>query len=172
MLPLALLLFLIFITPVRAGALIRADQTGTRAKIGVMAWGVRRQWEIAGTPGAVGRILDARKKHPGGKGLLKGLFPARGGGLRRAVRLQRAEICAEIGLRDAAAAALLCSGLTAVGGMIPGLRLSVRPRLDGRWALRGLCIAESRLGILCVALILALRAGKKEEKPWIIPSAA
>ena len=173
MLPFTLLiLFLLWITPVKAGALLRWDREGARCRLGILIWGIRRQWEIAPRKGALARLMRLRKKRRPAAPFFKGFSSAGGKLLRRAVRLQRAEIDGEIGLHDAAASTLLCGSLQAAGGMIPGLRLSIRPRLDGRWALRGLCIAESRLGILCVALILALRAGKKEEKPWIIPSAA
>lgn len=174
-------LFALLISPVKIGAWACAGREGIRVRIGILIWGLRLQGDILFRQGKTelwfrGRqvpIPRRKKGRPSAAAILRHLFfPDRPLSRSLGVRVSRAEIRADIGSRDAAAAALLTGLLRAASRIIPGVHIDARPRMEGRWAVQALCIAESRLGILCVAYALALKAGKKEEKSWSIPSAA
>lgn len=175
---LLIVLFLLWITPVKAGLLLRAGEDGTQGEIGVMAWGIplrfslrrgRRGLEAVfhGRPVALPR---PRGKSAAGPAALSLLLPGKASPLRRAVTVREAEIALQIGLRDAAAAALLTGLIRAAAGLLPGIRLRAVPCLGGGWALRARCIAEGRAGMLWTAYALSARRAK-EEKAWSIPSA-
>ena len=170
---LLLILFLLLLAPVKAGAVLFADREGVRGKIGVMVWGVRLQAEVRLCPGGSeirfrGKPLPPLRRRKGTGPVFRG----QGWGLlKRGVRVLRAEAACEIGFQDAAAAALLTGLVRAVSGFVPVLKLTARP--GPRFALAAKCIAESRLGILWAAYALRLWGrGRKEDKAWIIPSAA
>ena len=174
-------LFLLLIAPVKLGAAAGVGREGIRIRLGLMVWGLRWQGAIRLQQGRAVLLIRGRQvplpprkqgSPPAASTLRHLFFPDPAQSRRRGVRITRAELHLDVGSRDAAAAALLTGLLRAAACLIPGVRITARPRMGGLWAARALCIAESRLGILCVAYALALKAGKKEEKSWSIPSAA
>ena len=78
--------------------------------------------------------------------------------LRKLVKVNTFIIALRLGGGDAAALALGAGALRALGGALPSLRFQCVPCLNGKTALRAVCIAEARLGILLVAWLLWKRA--------------
>ena len=164
-------LFLLFITPVRAGIWVEWDGNRLRGAVGVTVWGIRGQAALTGRRGDGGRLrimaalggrsvsLPSPHGKSGGAKKLLGLLRHRDAWtpLRRAVQVTRLEAAVRLGGGDAAALALLTGLLRAVGGLLPGLRLRCVPVLGGKSGLRAVCIAEARLGILCTAWLMAKR---------------
>lgn len=177
------MLFLLWITPVKAGAVVNWNGKCLRVKLGLMIWGVRLRGDARLENGQselrlLGRrvTLPRRKKpRPGAIGFARALLRvyAAHPWLRQGGRILRAEAEIGLGIRDAARAALLCGLIRAVGSLIPRARFRACPRPDGQWSGRAMCIIEGRAGMLCLACALAyLACVQKEEKPWSIPSAA
>ena len=176
-------LFLLWITPVKAGAAVRWDGKELRAELGLMIWGARlrgearlgggkSEWRLLGRKAALPR---RRKPHPSALRFFRSLgrVYASHPWLKQGGRIERAEAEIGLGVKDAAAAALLCGLIRAAGGGSPRARIGACPRPDGKWSGRGLCIIEGRAGMLWLACALAYAACvQKEEKPWSIPSAA
>ena len=182
-------LFLLGITPVRLGAAVALGQGRPRWAVGVMLWGVRLQGQLTvkfrwmeGAPQAV--LCLGKRQH---------ILKPRAGGGKRALALIRALLKTEakrrapsgftrfslsgavrVGGEDAALVAQWTGALRALGGLLPGTEVACFPAFGGTWALRLRCIAETRLGILWAAALRTFvrthRAGRKEDKPWIIPS--
>ncbi len=161
-----LALFLLFIAPLRAGVRVQWDENGLRGAVGLMIWGLREQADFTLARGAAGQLRLTAAFHgkslplPQGKsrsglGLkLLGLLLRSNGknaALRGAVRVNALSVALRLGGQDAAALALAAGTLRAVGGALPFLRFRCVPALGGKTALRAVCIAESRLGILLVA---------------------
>ncbi|MBR1583983.1 MAG: hypothetical protein IJ662_00400 [Clostridia bacterium] len=173
---LLLILYALWITPVKAGATLRLGGGPIRGEIGIMIWGLTVQGRYGMTDGQfhlwIGhKLLPTRKDRRVPKlPLLRHFFRSGPLGIRP-VTLQALEIQVDVGAQSAATAALLCGLLQAAGGVTPILRLQARPRPGQPSALRARCIAQGRLGILLSAYILAAKAQKEEHHPWIIPSA-
>ncbi len=166
---LGLALFLLFITPVRAGMRIVWDEKGLRGAVGLMAWGLREQADFSLGLGAAGGLRLTAAFH--GKSLalppmknrarsgvkLLGLLLKSNGknaALRRLVKVRTLNAVLRLGGGDAAALALGAGALRAAGSALPFLRFQCVPVLGGKTALRAVCIAESRLGILLVAWLM------------------
>lgn len=173
-----LMIFLVLIAPVKAGALATVSKRGVRGAFGFMVWGVSVQGRFLLEAGKreirIGsRPMKLPRKKSGRFSFSRLIRSGAWKLLRRGVTIQRADAQMQLGLRDAAAAALLAGLAQALSGLLPGVRFRALPRLGGPWELRAKCIAETRLGILLAAFALtALFRGQKEEKTWIIPSAA
>ena len=154
-----------------------------------MIWGLRDQVDFTAARNAAGVMrltaafrgknlpLPVRKGGAGRALRVLGLLLRSNGkdaALRRAVRVDTLAVSLRLGLQDAAALALAAGFLRAAGGTVPGLRFRCRPALGGKSGLQAVCIAETRLGILWAAALRTFvrthRAGRKEDKPWIIPS--
>ncbi len=174
---LGLFLFLLFIAPVRAGVRLIWDEKSLRGAVGLMVWGLREQADFSFGSGASGSLrlrlafhgknlrLPRRKSREGlGIKLLGLLLKSNGedASLRKLVRVNTLSVALRLGGGDAAALALGAGALRAVGGALPFLRFRCVPVLDGKTALRALCIAESRLGILLVAWLMWKRGQKTE----------
>ena len=104
-------------------------------------------------------------------------FPRKRGGMRpkaalrllTGLRLDSVDLSGSLGLGDAAATALACGMLNALGGALPAKRASARVRPDfgpaPRLSLRG--EARLRAGQLAIAAARsALRGGKGRIHPW------
>ncbi len=176
---LGLALFLLFISPVRAGVRVRWDETGLRGAAGLMIWGLRDQVDFAAERNAAGvpRLTAAfrGKDLPLPEGKNKGNRLIRLLGLllrsngqnavfRRVVRVNTLSFTLRLGLQDAAALALAAGLLRAAGGAASGLRFRCVPALGGKSGLQAVCIAETRLGILMGAWMLWGRAKSKNRK--------
>ena len=164
-----LALFLLFIAPVRAGVRVQWDENGLRGAVGLMVWGLREQADFSLGRGASGQLrLTAifhgknlplpQGKSRSGLGLkLLGLLlksNGKGAALRGAVRVNALSVALRLGGGDAAALALAAGTLRAVASALPILRFRCVPALGGKTALRAVCIAEARLGILLAAWII------------------
>ena len=161
--------FLLLIAPVRAGVRVQWDENGLRCAAGLMVWGLRQQADFSLARNAAGQLhltaafhgkrlpLPQRKNRAGlGVKLLGLLLKANGknAALGRLVRVNTLRAFLRLGGQDAAALALTAGTLRAVGGALPLLRFQCVPVLGGKTALRAVCIAESRLGILLAAWII------------------
>ncbi len=162
-------LFLLFIAPVKAGARLILDEKGLRGAVGLMIWGLREQMDFSAGRDAAGALrltaafrgkklpLPERKGDAGRILRLLGLLIKSNGkeaALRKLVRVDTLSVALRLGGGDAAALALGAGALRAVGNALPFLRFQCVPALNGKTALRAACIAETRLGILVVALCL------------------
>lgn len=168
-----LALFLLFIAPVRAGVRVQWDENGLRGAVGLMVWGLREQADFSLGRGAAGQLrltaafrgknlpLPQGKNRAGLGFKLLGLLLKSNGknaALRGAVRVNTLNADLRLGGGDAAALALAAGTLRAVGSALPVLRFRCVPALGGKTALRAVCIAEARLGILLVAWLLWKKA--------------
>ena len=166
---LGLALFLLIIAPVRAGVRVQWDENGLRGSVGLMFWGLREQADFTLNRSAAGTLRLNAAFHgknmtlPQGKNraelgvkLLGLLLRSNGqeGALRKLVKVNTLNIALRLGGGDAAALALGAGALRAVGGALPFLRFHCMPVLGGKTALRAVCIAEARLGILLVAWMI------------------
>lgn len=166
---LGLFLFLLLIAPVRVGVRLLWDEKGPRGAVGLMVWGLREQADFSLERGAAGNLrltaafhgktlpLPQRKNRTGlGIRLLGLLLKSNGedAALGRLVRVNTLNVALRLGGEDAAALALGAGALRAVGGALPFLRFRCMPVLGGKTALRAVCIAEARLGILLAAWII------------------
>ena len=173
---LGLALFLLFIAPVRAGIRVQWDENGLRGAVGLMVWGLREQADFSFGRSAAGQLRLAAVFHgkslplPQGKnraglGLkLLGLLLKSNGknaALRGAVRVNTLNVALRLGGGDAAALALGTGAFRALGNALPFLRFRCVPALGGKTALRAVCIAEARLGILLAAWIMWKRGQGK-----------
>ena len=182
--------YLLWITPLRAGAWVRFGGGRPRGELGVMVWGAalragvewkrdqdgrlglqiafRGRWFFL-TPGKKrkqadpGRVIRAFKGAAAARTLL-----------RRTVILQRADITAAVGGESAARTARITGALRALGAAAPMVRVRCRPVFGGHSAAEARCIVETRLGTLITACLLGAisyrRAGRKEANTWNIPS--
>ena len=166
---LGLALFLLLIAPVRAEARLVWDENGLRGAAGLMIWGLREQVDFSLNRSAAGALRLNAAFHgksltlPQGKNraelgvkLLGLLLKSNGqeAALRKLVKVNTLDIALRLGGGDAAGLALGAGALRAVGGALPFLRLQCVPCLNGKTALRAVCIAEARLGILVAAGLL------------------
>ena len=182
-------MFLLLITPVRLGAALRWEKGLPRAAVGVMVWGVSGQVFLRSGRDEKGKLrLTASvfgKETPvtpgkakAGQGLRALWLSLRSNGrlslLRYTVKIRVFDVSVRLGIEDAARAALAVGLIRALASAVPRLRLRCVPALGGQTAASLRCIADARLGILLAAALLwrARRRGRKEEKPWIIPSGA
>ena len=188
-------LYLIAVTPVRAGVILRVGGgQELSGAAGVLVWGVRIGLKI----GLVRNDEGGRQLYVGRRMPLPGEVPAaspapgaadilrwaravkranRGRTLvKKAVSLDALELDALVPGFSAASAAIFTGLAGMAGGLIPRLRVRARPAYQGMGALRIRCMISCRLGMLLAACALGtisfLMARKKEEKPWIIPSEA
>ncbi|MBQ6960610.1 MAG: hypothetical protein IJP78_06505 [Clostridia bacterium] len=168
--------FLLLITPVRVGVRLQWDENGPRGAVGMMVWGLREQADFSLGRGAAGQLrltaafhgkslpLPQRKNRAAlGVKLLGRLLKSNGknAALGRLVRVNAMNVALRLGGQDAAALALAAGTLRAIGGALPRLRFRCVPALGGKTALRAVCIAESRLGILLAAWIIWKRGQKQ-----------
>lgn len=179
--------YLLLIAPVALE--VRAELAGesSRCVFAVRVWGVGVQGMLYPGRDAAGRLrlfssLAGRPgRESGGHGgaawrFIRALARADKARalLRRGVSLRRARIAGQIGGEDAALTALLTGLLGALCACVPALTGRLSPAFHGKTCVRLGCIAFSRLGILLAACALGavsfLRAGKKEDTPWSIPS--
>ena len=167
-------LFLLLISPVRAGVRVQWDENGLRGAAGLMIWGLREQVDFSAVRNGAGVLrltaayrgknlpLPPRRKGDGARLLkLLGLLLKSNGknaSLHRLVRVDTLRLGLRLGGEDAAALALGAGALRALGGALPYLRFQCVPALGGKTALRAVCIAEARLGILVVAWLMWKRA--------------
>ena len=166
---LGLVLFLLLIAPVRAGARLIWDEMGPRGAVGLMVWGLREQVDFStgrSASGALrlaasfrGKSLRLPESRGNGKKMLQALglllkSNGKNAALGRLVRVDTLNVALRLGGGDAAALALSAGALRAVGNALPFLRFQCVPTLDGKTALRAVCIAETRLGILLVAWLI------------------
>ena len=173
-------IYLLGITPLRLGLHLALGNGQCQLTMGLLVWGkaFRLQAALArGANGRPGRILrwqgkalsPSRKASASTKGLfgaVRALGQAKAARtlLRRSVRLLRIRAAAKG--ENAAHVALAAAALRALG--VPCV-----PRFGGKSALALTVMWECRLGPVLLAGALAAirdkRAGKKEEKAWIIP---
>ena len=168
--------FLLLIAPVRAGVRVQWDENGPRGAVGLMVWGMREQADFSLKRGTAGQLrlnavfhgkslpLPQRKNRVSfGMKLLGLLLKSNGkkAAMGQLIRVNTLNVALHLGGGDAAALALGTGALRAIGSAVPRLRFRCVPALGGKTALRAVCIAESRLGILLVAWLL----WKKAEQP-------
>ena len=183
-----LLIYCLWITPLRAGASLTLGPGMPRAAWGILAWGVgvrgglrlrrdprgrlrlethraRRLWHVLHAPRRRGS-RDGMKRLAGRARRIKET-------LSRGVRLRCLEITVQAG-GDAARAALITGALRALNAVWPRADIRCRPAFGAETAVRVRCIVETRLGTLWTAVLLGWfihrRQGRKEEQPWSIPS--
>lgn len=164
-----LVLFILLISPVRAGMRVQWDEMGPRGAVGLMIWGLRGKADFSLTRGAAGSLrltaafhgknlpLPQRKNRAElGVKLLGLLLKSNGknADLKKLVRVNTLNVTLRLGGGDAAALALGAGTLRALGSALPFLRFRCMPVLGGKTALRAVCIAESRLGILLMAWLM------------------
>ena len=191
---LGMILYLIAVTPLRAGLTLRWDGSGLEGALGVLVWGARIQGKIGlvtNTEGKkqlyIGRTLPppgavpAASPAPEAAGLLQWYRTVKRANqgrtlIKNAVALDLLEADVAVPGFGAASTALFTGLARIAGGLIPGLRLRARPAWDGGGGMRVRCMISCRLGMLLAACALGtvsfLMERKKEEKPWIIPSGA
>lgn len=180
-----ILLYTLWITPLRAGIDLRADKEALTGRAGILIWGLRRQTPLRVARGAdrrlqiqwlPGRMPLVLSRKPGKRGVFSSVWRSRTARrvLTRGVRVRSEGMQVVLGGQDAARIAWAAGLIRAVSGAFPQLRLSCVPAFGGRFSVHAVCIADARLGTLCTAwLFSALEkraAGKKEEQAWIVPS--
>ncbi|MBR6185130.1 MAG: hypothetical protein IKQ41_02610 [Clostridia bacterium] len=179
------ILYVLLVSPLRAGILFRWKAGRADCRLGVLIWGARRTAEvklrrdekdylgISLRSGRRERVFPLRFKRsgawknrwrkPGFHFLLRRLLP---------LFSVKADLC--LGFDNAAETALLCGALNGVGALLPRVRLRCKPRYNGASSLSLLCIATARLGTiiaLCLwAWMIGRRAGRKEENAWTVLS--
>ena len=180
--------YLLCVTPLRFGAAAQW-QAGElpQAALGLTIWGVRLGRRFALRRDETGRLYlegDGVRAlaAPSGPALKRPLRALRALGranharalLRRGVQKEALLLETAVRCPDAGQTALLTGLLRALGAAQPLLDIRALPAFRGGGGLRFRCIARARLGTLLLVCALGavsyLRAGKKEEKPWIIPS--
>ena len=182
--------FLLRITPVRLGAAAHWERGLPRAAVGVMLWGVAgraafytsrdENGRLRLTASVFGKTVPlAPGKNRAGQGLRLLLMALRSNSrqplLRYTVKVRCLEARMRLGCRDAAWAALAVGLIRAAAAAVPLLRVQCVPALGGQTEVHLRCIADARLGTLLAAALagrVKRRRGRKEEKPWIIPSGA
>lgn len=191
---LGIVLYLIAVTPLRAGLTLHWDDSSLRGSLGVLVWGVRIQGTIGLVTNAEGKkqlyigrtlpppgFVPAASPAPEAAGLLQWYRTVKRANrgrtlVKNAVKLDLLEADAAVPGFGAASTALFTGLARVAGGLIPGLRLRARPAWDGCGGIRLRCMISCRLGMLLAACALGtisfLMERKKEEKPWIIPSGA
>ena len=181
-------LFLVLITPVRVGAVLRWAGHLPSLTIGLMIWGIQAQTEIRARRDEAGALLLTaalgRRNmtlHPGGKNAGKGLkilgLLLKSNGdravFKKAVQVRALDAYLQIGGENAAFIAILTGFLQALNPLLPQANIVCRPSFHGSTKAYIRCIAEARLGILLAAWLRwrrTRRAGRKEEQAWSIPS--
>ena len=119
-----ILLFAVLITPVKAGVVLSADPGTVRGRFGLLVWGWRLQKDFSWQQDKPPRLPVRRK----GGSVLPALRLLQKAVRAGWIRLHGA-VRVNVGMNDAAAAALLTGLLRILGGAVPGLRLSASPRL-------------------------------------------
>lgn len=180
-------LFLLFIAPIRIGAALRWTGGAPSLSVGVMIWGIRAQTSIRAERDTAGKLLltaavGNRKLplHPdrnnAGSGLKALALLLKSNtdraAMRRLVQVRRLDVFLQIGGENAAFIALATGFLQALNPLLPQADIRCRPSFHGQTKVYARCIAEARLGILCVAWLRwrRRRAGQKEAAAWSIPS--
>lgn len=178
-------LYLLFITPVQAGLLAEWGAEESGLHVGIMVWGVRKIYHLPLKRNAEGKLYlemprplkRRKKKHKSKKDLITLIIRLLY--LRKkmhvSIRLRLLSAQAFIRLPDAGQTALLCGLLSALfSALFPHGSSRFLPAYHGRNLGRAACIAEGRLGTICMAGILwklhEKRHAKKEETKWSIPS--
>lgn len=174
-----LCLYLLWITPVRAGAMI-SGQSGEGVFLcwGVMVWGIRRQGAkrlipppgVQPLPAPLGKKKRRRGKSPAFFPTVRTLWRSAAfkGTLQRALTMEHAWVALEAGFADAAVNALTDAFFKVLGGCIrKRMVLCSRARFDGKSSLRSGCIVRARLGNLflvgAVALLVYGATQRKEK---------
>ncbi len=180
-------LFLLLISPIRIGAALRWTGGAPLLNVGVMIWGVRAQTSIRAERDTTGALLltaAVGKRtfplHPDRKNAGNGLKALAlllksntdRAAMRRLVQVRALDVFLQIGGENAAFIALAAGFLQALNPLLPQANIVCRPSFHGDTKALVRCIAEARLGILCVAWLRwrRQRAGQKEEAAWSIPS--
>lgn len=183
-------LYLLLITPLQLGAVIGREDVFPRGAAGIMIWGIPYTVHFIGRRDASGKFY--LKTSPPGKrpdrekpfsppspGLLHFFrflhaSAAAWHMLKKGVRIKSGSLFIALGGENAALLACLTGILQAVFALSRRFSLHVYPLFQGKSRFRFRCIVETRLGTLLAAGLLgafhALKAGKKEEASWIIPS--
>lgn len=179
--------YLLLIAPIGLGLSVEIAGVESGCVAAVRVWGVRVQVRFRLGRDAAGRLrlLSSRAGRPErqtrghGPALLRVLRAVAKGDkarllLQKGISLRQLRIRAVIGGRDAARVARITGLFSALCACAPGLDASLRPDFQGKTRIHIRCIACTRLGTLLAACALGalsfLRAGKKEEPAWIIPS--
>ena len=183
-------LYLLLITPIRAGVVLGKERAFPRGAVGVMVWGIRYTVHFVGRRDETGKFyikttLPGKRREkerpfaaPSPKifHFLKGIRASRWAWqmIKKGVHIQKGELHWILGGENAAAQALISGCLQAFFAFSRRFSLHLYPVFQGKSAFRFRCIVETRLGTLLAAGLLsglyALAAGKKEDTSWIIPS--
>ena len=183
-------LYLLLITPLQLGFVIGKEASFPRGAVGVMMWGIRYTVHFIGRRDEAGKFyikttLPGKRKEkdrplsapsPNLFHWMKCIRASQGAWhiVKKGVHIKSGELHWILGGENAAAQALICGAFKALFSLGRRFSLYVHPFFRGKSAFRFRCIVEARLGTLLAAGLLsglyALTAGKKEEKPWIIPS--
>ena len=181
-----IMVYLLLVTPLRAGALLAFKEGGLHGAVGVTVWGVRLQARLRFVRDESGHPQWQREKDgfwlPLGKragrprqGLLLLSLLRKGNRdgtpWKRLIQVTALRLQIRIGGENAARAALITGLLRSVFSLFPKAHADISPAFNGQTEGSFLCIAQARLGMLLAwGLGALLRPGRKEEHTWIIPS--
>lgn len=185
-------LYLLFVSPVRAGLLLEIAAQKAEGRIGVTVWGVRRMasFRLCRNEANQPEILVLSEKS-GKNGNREITVPLRSGNpefwkggwsrpgvraaLGRLVSLFSVTAEIRIGGGNAARTAVLSGLLSMLGAYLPHVRIRCAPQYNGHTKARLSCIGQARLGILIAVCLRGWLAGrinheKRSKKRWIVPS--
>ena len=187
---LLIFLYLLLITPICAGVVLGKEASFPRGAAGIMIWGIRYAVHFVGRRDETGKFYikttlpgkSMEKDHPlsapspGIFQFVKAFRASKGAWriLKKGVHIKAGALELILGGENAAFLALATGILQTLFSLSRRFSLRVYPLFQGKSDFRFRCIVEMRLGTLLAAglfsALYALKAGKKEEHAWIIPS--
>lgn len=175
--------YVLLIAPMRVGLLVQWKKGKLSMTVGVMAWGIRRQFPFLLSRNAQGKLQlhvppfpfhRSRKKRRDLLSLLPRLIYVRKK-IKSAIHMRHFQLEARLSLPTAAGEAVTAAILAnLLHTLFPHGRFHIRPAYKENGGGTALCIVEFRLGTLLLAGVLwkthRLSDNKKEEQVWSIPS--
>lgn len=175
--------YVLLIAPIQVGLLMQWKKGKLSMTVGVMAWGIRKQFPFLLSRNEMGKLKlhvpsfpfhRSRKKRRDLLSLLPRLIYVRKK-IKSAIHVRHFQVEARLSLPTAAGEAIYANIITSLLYMLfPNSCCRIRPAFEENGGGAALCIVDFRLGTLLWAGILwkfhRLSDSKKEEQVWSIPS--
>lgn len=175
--------YVLLIAPMKVGLIVQWKKEKLSMTVGVMAWGIRRQFPFLLSRNDAGKMQlhvphfpfrRSRRKQKDLLTLLPRLLYVRKK-ISSAIHVRHLQLESRLSLPTAASEAIYANLLTSLlYTLFPRGRFRIRPAFEENGGGTALCIVDFRLGTLLLAGILwkthRLSDSKKEEQVWSIPS--